>query len=51
MQHDYAVIMVMDANACKSDAEHLDTMCTVLNSFGDVLTTDEVVARMETAGD
>ena len=50
MQHDYAVIMVMDGNAGKSDAEHLNTMCLVLNSFGDVLTAEEIVARIEAVG-
>lgn len=46
MHHDYRTIMVMDANACRSDADHLATMSTFLNSFGDVLTTAAIVARI-----
>lgn len=47
MQHDYATIMVLDGNAGKTDAQHLNTMCTFLMSFGDVLTTAEICDRME----
>jgi hypothetical protein len=39
--------MVMDANACRSDEEHLATMCTFINSFGDVLSTEQIVRRIE----
>jgi len=47
MQNDFATIMVMDANACRSDEEHLATMCTFINSFGDVLSTEQIVRRIE----
>ena len=47
MQHDYATIMVLDGNAGKTDAQHLNTMCTFLMSFGDVLTTAQVCDRAE----
>ena len=43
MQNNFATIMVMDANACRSDEDHLATMCTFINSFGDVLTTEQIV--------
>ena len=46
MMRDFKTIMVSDANAARSDAEHLTTLCTFLNSFGDVLTTDEMLARI-----
>ena len=46
MQNDFATIMVMDANACRSDEEHLATMCTFINSFGDVLSTEQIVKRI-----
>ena len=47
MQNDFATIMAMDANACRSDGEHLATMCTFINVFGDVLTTAQIVGRIE----
>ncbi len=46
MNHDYQTIMVMDANACRSDADHLATMSTFIMSFGDVLTTETIVAHL-----
>ena len=47
MQNNFATIMVMDANACRSDADHLATMCTFINSFGDVLSTEQIVKRIK----
>ena len=47
MQHDYATIMVLDGNAGKTDAQHLNTICTFLMSFGDVLTTAQICDRAE----
>ncbi len=49
MQNDFATIMAMDANACRSDQEHLATMCTFINVFGDVLTTAQIVDRIARA--
>jgi ureidoacrylate peracid hydrolase len=46
MMLDYRVVMVADGNASFSDEEHAATLNNFLLFFGDVLTTDEVVARL-----
>lgn len=46
---DFKVVMVSDCNAALSDREHLATLETVIQQFGDVLTADEVIARMDAA--
>ncbi len=46
MMHDYRVVMVSDGNATFTDEEHATTLNNILSFFGDVLTTDEVVARL-----
>lgn len=46
----YKVIMVADANAARSDAEHNAALNSLFNVFADVLATDEVVERIEQAG-
>jgi ureidoacrylate peracid hydrolase len=43
---DYRVIMVADGNASLSDEEHAASLNNFLCYFGDVLTTDEVLARL-----
>ena len=40
---DFNVVMVSDCNAALSDAEHLATLESMIQQFGDVLTTDEVI--------
>jgi ureidoacrylate peracid hydrolase len=49
MQNGFKTIMVSDANAARSDEEHRATLITFMTSFGDVRTTDEVVAMIEAA--
>jgi ureidoacrylate peracid hydrolase len=44
MMMNYKCIMVSDANATRTDEEHNATIATVAVIFGDVRTTDEVVA-------
>jgi ureidoacrylate peracid hydrolase len=44
MMMNYKCIMVSDANATRTDEEHNATLATVAVIFGDVRTTDEVVA-------
>ena len=46
MMHDYRVVMVSDGNASFTDEEHATTLNNILSFFGDVLTTDEVIARL-----
>jgi ureidoacrylate peracid hydrolase len=40
---DFKVTLVSDGNAARSDDEHLATLITFIQSFGDVRTTDELV--------
>ncbi|MFN6977083.1 MAG: isochorismatase family protein [Gemmobacter sp.] len=46
MMLDFGVVMVRDACAALSDEEHRVTLETVIQQFGDVLTVDEVLARL-----
>lgn len=43
---DFKTTIVSDANAARSDAEHLATLVTFIQSFGDVRTTDEVIGLL-----
>ena len=45
----YRTIFIADANAARSDEEHNATLNAILNNQGDVRTTDEIVALIETA--
>lgn len=45
MMLDYRVIMVSDGNAANNDEEHASSLNNFLSFFGDVMTTDEVIAR------
>jgi ureidoacrylate peracid hydrolase len=46
MMLDYRVIMVADGNAALTDEEHAASLNNFLMFFGDVLTTDEALARL-----
>jgi ureidoacrylate peracid hydrolase len=46
MMLNYRVVFVSDANAALSDAEHNATLATIFRVFGDVETTDQVIARL-----
>jgi ureidoacrylate peracid hydrolase len=48
MMRDFRVVMVEDANAARTDEDHLAGLRTVAQVFGDVMTTDAVLARLET---
>jgi ureidoacrylate peracid hydrolase len=43
---DYRVIMLSDGNATLTDEEHAAALNTFLMFFGDVMTTDEAIARL-----
>jgi ureidoacrylate peracid hydrolase len=45
----FKTVMVADANAARRDDEHNATLATFLQVFGDVLTTDEIVAVIAAA--
>jgi ureidoacrylate peracid hydrolase len=47
MMHDYRVVMVSDGNASNTDEEHANSLNNFHLFFGDVLTTDEVIARLD----
>ncbi len=46
MMLNYKTVMVSDANAATSDDEHNATLANMLRIFGDVMSTDEVIARL-----
>jgi ureidoacrylate peracid hydrolase len=46
MMLNYRLVFVSDANAALSDAEHNATLASILRVFGDVASTDEVVALL-----
>jgi ureidoacrylate peracid hydrolase len=46
MMLDFKVVMVEDCCAALSDDEHRATLETIIQQFGDVMTSDEVVARL-----
>lgn len=50
MMLNYKTVMVSDANAAATDAEHNATLANMLRIFGDVMSTDEVIARLVPAG-
>jgi ureidoacrylate peracid hydrolase len=45
--HDFKTIMVSDANAGRSEMDNLVTFSTFIRAFGDVMSSDEVIARLE----
>ena len=49
MMLDFRVVMVSDATAALSDDEHRASLETVVQNFGDVLSVDEVLTRMQGA--
>lgn len=44
---DFRTFMVSDANAARTDEEHLATLITFIQTFGDVRTTDEMIALLQ----
>ena len=46
MMLDYRVVMISDANAALTDEAHAATLNSFLGSFGDVMTSDEVIQRL-----
>lgn len=49
MMLDYRVVMLADANAAATDAEHVAALDAIALFFGDVMTVDEAVARVRPA--
>jgi ureidoacrylate peracid hydrolase len=48
---DFRTVIVSDANAARSDEEHMATLVTFVQSFGDVRATDEVVGLYRKVSD
>jgi ureidoacrylate peracid hydrolase len=46
MMRGFRVVMASDANATRSDAEHVATLVSIHQVFGDVRTTEDVVALL-----
>jgi len=46
MMLNYNVVLVSDANATWTDEQHNATLTTMVQNFGDVMTTDEVLERL-----
>jgi ureidoacrylate peracid hydrolase len=46
MMGDFKTVMVSDANAARSDAEHVAALATLVQFFADVRTTDEVLGMI-----
>ena len=46
--HDYKTVMLSDANGGRTDEEDLQTYSVFLRTFGDVMSTDDVLARLAT---
>jgi ureidoacrylate peracid hydrolase len=49
MMLNYKMVMVSDGNAAATDDEHNTTLANMLRIFGDVMSTDEVIARLAPA--
>jgi ureidoacrylate peracid hydrolase len=47
MMLDFKSVMVSDCCAALSDEEHLASLETFIQQFGDVMTADEVLARLQ----
>ena len=47
MMLDFRPIMVADANAARNDDEHMATLITFIQSFGDVRSTDDVIGMLD----
>jgi ureidoacrylate peracid hydrolase len=46
MMGDFKTVMVSDANAARSDAEHLAALVTLVQFFADVRSTNDVLAML-----
>ena len=42
----FRVVMVADANAARSDEEHQSALYNILRNFGDVRTSDDLIATL-----
>lgn len=47
MMDDFKTVVISDANAARSDAEHTASLATILQFFGDVRTTAETVQLLQ----
>jgi ureidoacrylate peracid hydrolase len=47
MMLNFRTIMVSDGNAAVTDEDHNASLCAFYLTFGDVMSTDAVIARLE----
>ncbi len=45
---DFKTVMISDANACRSDDDHIATLSTIAQVFGDVRSTEEMIGLLRT---
>lgn len=50
VQSGFKTIFVSDANATRTDAAHVATLCTIISAFGDVRTTNGTISLLSQAG-
>jgi len=48
---DFKTFMVSDANAARTDEEHIATLVNFIQTFGDVRSTDDMIALLQAAAD
>lgn len=46
MMKNFDIVMISDANAARTDQEHVGALLNVWQFFGDVMTTDELIERL-----
>ena len=46
---DFKTFMVSDGNAARTDEEHMATLINFIQTFGDVRSTDEMIAMLQAA--
>jgi len=51
MMDNFRVIMLSDANAARSDEEHMASLITIARSFGDVQSVDDAIGYLRASGD
>ncbi len=47
MMLNYKTVFVSDANACRTDEEHNASLGNIMQIFGDVASTDDVIRRLK----
>ena len=51
MMRNFKTILISDANAAPTDEEHIASLASILQVFGDVYDTQEIVAMLESGAE